>query len=242
MDKLNKTAIAPYTPGEVHVFGTLASTNDTALQMTNAPHGTVVLAEGQTAGRGRQARSFFSPPACGIYMSVILHREQLQFRPISLVTALAGVAVCQAVEGFGIAPQLKWVNDVYLEGKKVCGILAEGTGAHIVVGIGINFTKPPGGYPGEIAHKAGHLFDTAPMSRNEMVGRVLKYLIQPHNSAGILEAYKSRLMMRGEAVTVHGAQGDYVATVLDVNSQGGLVVRRGDEVLHLVGGEISVSM
>lgn len=142
----------------------LESTNLTARQLAagGAPAGLVVLADRQCAGRGRLGRSFFSPAGCGLYMSIVL-RPTIEASQAVLLTTAAAVAVCEAVEALtGQSPQIKWVNDVFLHGKKICGILTEAAfGAendrleYAVAGIGINVHTPPDGWPPELADIVG---------------------------------------------------------------------------------------
>lgn len=137
------------------------STNDEAylLAENGAENGTTVTAREQTGGKGTNGRSFFSPGKTGIYMSVIL-RNVKQDRLLD-VTPMAAVAVSRTLDKiFGVKTRIKWVNDVYLDGKKVCGILTKaqsknGKTDFIVVGIGINLFAPEGGFPDDIKNIAG---------------------------------------------------------------------------------------
>ena len=137
------------------------STNDEAylLAENGAENGTTVTAREQTGGKGTNGRSFFSPGKTGIYMSVIL-RNVKQDRLLD-VTPMAAVAVSRTLDKiFGVKTRIKWVNDVYLDGKKVCGILTKaqsknGKTDFIVVGIGINLFAPEGGFPDDIKNTAG---------------------------------------------------------------------------------------
>lgn len=137
------------------------STNDEAylLAENGAENGTTVTAREQTGGKGTNGRSFFSPGKTGIYMSVIL-RSVKQDRLLD-VTPMAAVAVSRTLDKiFGVKTRIKWVNDVYLDGKKVCGILTKaqsknGKTDFIVVGIGINLFAPEGGFPDDIKNTAG---------------------------------------------------------------------------------------
>ena len=127
------------------------STNRVAKELARqgATHGTAVLAERQTAGRGRMERSFFSPEG-GMYLSAIL-RPEIPPEDLLLMTPMAAAAVWKAVERLtGICLGIKWVNDLYLEGKKVCGILCERTGDAVIVGVGLNLKTPEGGFPPEL--------------------------------------------------------------------------------------------
>ena len=152
-DLLSTQGILPYlTPPlksrEIRVFPCLPSTNQEAKRMAleSAEQGSAVLAEEQSAGRGRLGRSFFSPRGNGLYMSVIL-RPKADVSNAVLITTAAAVGVCRAIDTVtGRHPQIKWVNDLYLNEKKICGILTEavtnfetGVIESVVVGIGINF-------------------------------------------------------------------------------------------------------
>jgi BirA family biotin operon repressor/biotin-[acetyl-CoA-carboxylase] ligase len=175
-DVLSAEGILPYLTrdsmaGLVHVFKSVESTNLAAKKMAldGAAAGTVVIAQEQTKGRGRMGRSFFSPPAGGIYMSFIL-RPGLGNAASVLITTAASVAVCKAIEAVtGISCGIKWVNDIYKGKKKVCGILTEaatdfesGRIDYIVLGIGINYNTPQAAFPAELAGVAGSLFEGAP--------------------------------------------------------------------------------
>jgi BirA family biotin operon repressor/biotin-[acetyl-CoA-carboxylase] ligase len=125
-----------------------------------APDGTVVIARRQTSGRGRFDRSFSSPEG-GLYYSQ-LKRNFPGGDDLVKITQLVAVAVRRAIiESTGAEPQIKWINDLYLQGKKICGILCEsvsiGPENHIIVGIGINVNTRPEDLPGELQDKAGSL-------------------------------------------------------------------------------------
>ena len=144
----------------IYLYDKLESSNRTAktLALEGAPHGTMVLTSQQTAGRGRLGRRFESPAGKGIYLSLVL-RPGLPMTEAQAVTVSAAVAVCRAVKRLcGLDLGIKWVNDLYYNGKKVCGILTE-AGADIesgqlewlVVGIGLNLTTTPADWPEELA-------------------------------------------------------------------------------------------
>ena len=174
---------------EIHTYDTLESTNLTAKQLAvaGAPHLTVVAAATQTAGRGRMGRSFYSPEDAGVYFSVVLRPDAIAeaaedaVNPV-LITTAASVAAARAIELLtGKDVQIKWVNDLYLNGKKICGILTEGvsnfeTGSieSMVVGIGINCFTPREGFPEEVADKATALFSAAPEDTASDLGRFTK--------------------------------------------------------------------
>lgn len=147
---------AKYKNNPIYIFDTIDSTNIKAKQLAleNAAHGTIVMARQQTSGRGRLGRSFFSPRE-GIYMSIII-RPDFDMSKALLVTSAAAVAVAESIEKVCNLPaMIKWVNDIYLKGKKICGISAEaitdfesGQIESLVIGIGINTTTK--GFPPEL--------------------------------------------------------------------------------------------
>lgn len=181
-DLLSASGIRRFLPADAPLFPTvrkcLDSTNAEALRraVDGAPEGTVIVAEEQTAGRGRRGRSFFSPAGTGIYLSILV-RPALAAERAHLLTCSAAVAVAEAIEACaGVDASIKWVNDVYCRGKKVAGILTEGSFdleggvlQHAVVGIGVNVRPPHAGFPAEIAERAGAVLpasDATPSADN----------------------------------------------------------------------------
>lgn len=239
----------------IQVFPTLPSTNRTAkeLALAGAEHGTVILADHQTAGRGRLTRSFFSPTG-GLYMSLILRPELLPFSQPSFTTAFAGISVCEAIrEVTGEQPGIKWVNDLLLGGKKICGILTEGvtsleTGTldWLVVGIGINIHTRPEDFPPEIRHLAGSVDPDGrfPGIRNRLAAEIISRMVVPDPSwsqSQVLAQYKSRLIMLGKKITVLQGAESWPATALDLDEEGHLIVRKENgEIQSLSSGEIRI--
>ena len=211
------------------------STNRVAKELARqgAPHGTAVLAERQTAGRGRLDRRFFSPEG-GLYLSVIL-RPSCPPEDRLLMTPMAAVAVCRAVERLcGVSPGIKWVNDLYLEGKKLCGILCEGAGDAVIVGIGLNLKAPEGGFPSEVPAVALELA----VERQALAEEIRRQLLQP---GAFLPEYRRRCLILGKTVTVHPVSGEtFEARAVDIDDRCRLIVEscRGRETLD--SGEVSV--
>lgn len=158
-------------PAPIYLYDSLESSNLTAKQLalTGAPHGTLVLTSHQQAGRGRMGRVFESPAGKGVYLSLLL-RPDLSAADAQTVTIGAAVAVARAVKALcGLELSIKWVNDLYYQGRKVCGILTEaGTDIEsgqlewLVVGIGLNLTTSPADWPEELARTAGSLYPGGP--------------------------------------------------------------------------------
>lgn len=248
-----------YKNNRLYIYDTLDSTNNRAKQLAleNAPHGTTVIAMQQTAGKGRLGRSFFSPRE-GIYLSIII-KPTFDLSKSVLVTAAAAVAVAQAIESVcGRQAQIKWVNDVYLDGKKICGILTEGitdfeTGhiESLVIGIGVNTSVKD--FPDELRDTVGAV--DGDYSRSalaaEIISRMLNFA-ENIESREFIQDYRKRSMVIGKNVTVY--KGVYSvapekelegmpAKVLSIDDDGGLEVIYTDRKREtLTSGEISVRL
>ena len=239
----------------IKIYKILESTNKTAKEMAvaGAEHGTVIIADSQTKGRGRYSRSYFSPSG-GLYMSIILRPEVLNFENPTSVTAFAAVAVCEAIESISEkTPKIKWVNDILIDGKKVCGILTEavtdfesGSLDWIVLGIGINVYIKTEDFPDDLQTSATSIFPNEKMFgvRNklsaEIINRILGYDITPRE-AEIFRKYKNRLAMLGNQVTVIQNKNEYKAAVIDIDAAGHLVVKNENgEIITVSSGEIRV--
>ncbi len=151
---------------KIHRFTSLSSTNRTALKLAEegAEHGEVVLAEFQTEGRGRLGRSWHSPQGKGLYFSLILRPCGLALAEYSRITLMTGIAVAEVLAlRYGVQAMLKWPNDIYLSGKKCCGILAEsaapqkGNVPYVIVGVGINVNTMQADLPSELVDRVTSL-------------------------------------------------------------------------------------
>ena len=244
-------AVGPY-PAPVQLYDTLESTNRTAklLALEGAVHGTLVLAGGQTAGRGRLGRSFTSPAGKGVYCSVVL-RPPLPAANAQTATIGAAVAVCRAVQMLcGLELAIKWVNDLYYRGKKVCGILTEaGTDLEsgqlewLVVGIGLNLTSRPEDWPEELRPIAGSLYPggPAPVSRAALAGAIARELLGLCPAFDCLDEYRARCFVPGHWVTVCTGTESYAAKAVAIDDAGRLIVQReGGRTEALCHGEVSI--
>lgn len=238
---------------EIHVYKTTATTIDDAKKLgaAGAKSGCVCVAEQQTAGKGRMGKQFHSPAGSGIYMSVML-RLNLGIEDSLLITSAVSVAVCRAIQAVcNVKAEIKWVNDLYINGKKLCGILTEAslnyetqTLDYIVIGIGINVHKTA--FPPELSEIATCLFDhtSTSVSRSQLIGEVLNQLqlIQTDLvERSFLSEYKSRSCILGERINVITPASTYPATAVDINHSGHLVVEYEDgSIKTLNSGEISI--
>lgn len=237
-----------YQGRQVVVCKSVDSTNQEVKRraLDGAKEGLVVLSEEQTAGKGRRGRSFYSPPGTGIYMSVLFRPKEEQSSDVVLITTAASVAVCRAIRSLmPEEPQIKWVNDVYLRGKKICGILTEAVSDFesgridtVVVGIGINYHVPEEGFPEEIQKVAGSVCtDETRIPRNDLAAAVLNELYELYDGLSartFLEDYKKWSNVLGKEVrfssgsieTADGKKSDWqYGTAMDIDHDGGLVVR-----------------
>lgn len=242
---------------EVRCFGEVGSTNDYVrrIALEGALDGTVVVADSQTAGRGRMDRSFQSPKGKGVYLTALL-RPDLPPERLLPVTALAGVAVCDAVEKVcGIRPQLKWPNDPVLVGRKLCGILTEmgmdpETGRPwLALGIGVNVLQQPEDFSPEVRAIAGSLAMAGhPVSREHLAAALIAALDRLYDTllAGELSVwlatYRRDCVNLGKTVQLIRADGfRETAEAVGIDEWFGLVVRYPDgRVGTIRSGEVSV--
>jgi len=201
----------------VQVLPEVSSTNTLLRELAaaGAPEYTVLAAASQTGGRGRMGRSFYSPKDSGVYLSVLL-RPKLNAEQAVSVTTMAAAAVCEALEELGAEnPGIKWVNDVYADGKKVCGILTEAafdaeTGGmeYAVCGVGINVCPPEGGFPEELRDIAGCAFQSRrPGLRNRLTAAFLRHFRNHYEALcrgedTYTESYRRRQIVPGKQIRV----------------------------------------
>lgn len=217
-----------------------------------AAEGTVILADGQTAGRGRQGHSFWSPDGTGLYFSLLLRPQESAVQALPL-TAAAAVAAAYAIETVsGRQTDIQWVNDIYCDGKKVCGILTEGrldpqTGklAYAIVGVGINVAAPADGFPEEIRERAGAVFAQAEEGARERIAALFLdtfWDAYTHMAERpFFEDYRRRCLRLGRSVRVLRGDDSPTAEVLDVTEELALRVRFEDgRVEELTSGEVSI--
>lgn len=254
-----RRALTPAAAGalRVEVVRTVPSTNAAVRDRAWEAEGLVLVAEEQTAGRGRMGRPFYSPPGSGVYMSLLL-RPALAAPNAVLLTAAAAVAAAQAAEtvlGEKDRVQIKWVNDLLLDGKKICGILTEaqlslesGGLDYAVLGVGFNTAPPPGGWPQELAGIAGSLLaGPSPGARAQLAAAFLNAfwpLYQHLEERAFLPAYRARQAALGRRVEVlQGAAPPRPADALSIDDACRLVVRFDDgSTAALTSGEVRIQL
>ena len=258
-DLLSVGAVKAFLPqewqdSEIILLKTVDSTNTYAKKLAadGARDGTVVIAEQQTAGRGRRGNSFYSPPKSGLYMTVVLRPER-HAADIDLFTICAGCAVCRAVEELsGTKPLIKWVNDVYLGGKKICGILSEATTDFesgvvdsVVTGMGINISTED--FPDGLGSKAGSIggsVGTGNITRARLAAAVFRELMYclGRRRADNIADYKAHSLVLGKEVSFMMNNVQYKGKAVDIDDSGQLVVVTQNGELKLNSGEISIKL
>lgn len=233
---------------EIACEGIIPSTNDLAKELCKKTKGNMLItAEGQTGGRGRMGRSFFSPQSTGAYFTIVLHGERSLLDSLKL-TPLAAVAVCRAIEALStLTPKIKWVNDIYLDEKKVCGILTEAVTlgdavTDIIVGIGINLTTEC--FPKDIPI-AGSLNINTLTPAKIIAAVALEFLKEvPYIAQNKhIAYYKSHSLVLGKEIVYYQNNEQFFGTAVDITEDGGLMVRTvSGELLTLNGGEITLRL
>ena len=240
----------------IEVYDVVDSTN-TRLKIeagNGIPEGRVIIANEQTSGRGRMNRSFYSPSDTGLYMSILL-RPKITAQESLFLTTAAAVAVANSIEAIsGCDAKIKWVNDIFCNGRKVCGILTEATldiesGGlqYAVVGIGINIIPPRKDFPSELHGIATSIFDNDSYyveAKSKLAALILEEFwgyYQDIGSKNFLDEYRKRSNIIGKEVTVHYANKAERAFVLGINDQCHLTVKTANgAVKSLSSGEVSI--
>lgn len=240
-------------PFAIVVRKRIDSTNAEARRraLEGAPEGTVIVAEEQTAGKGRPGKTFFSPAATGIYLSIVL-RPDLAADRAQYLTCAAAVAGAQAIECVtGKEALVKWVNDIYCDGRKVAGILTEGivdmeSGRleHAVLGIGVNVKPPDGGFPDDIADVAGTVLDDRTGAvRNELAAALLVRfwnLYEHLEDRSFYDEYRRRCFLLGQPLVVRQNGSRIRARAVDLTEDFKLVIELPDKTRReLPYGEVS---
>ena len=258
-DRITEAGIREYLTTEcfgrmMEIHETLDSTNIRAkvLAAAGAPHGFLVAADSQSAGRGRLGRSFWSPKRAGVYMTMIL-RPACTPDKVPMITSLAAVATARAAEKLCDADvRIKWVNDLYIGDRKICGILSEagfGTDAgkpdYVVVGIGVNTAKAE--FPPELRDIAGSIGNETGCvpDSNVLIAEITNELEKVYGeleTGAFLEESRRRSNVIGRDVLVIEGGRQYPAHALDIDGQGKLVIRTADGISALGFGEISLKL
>ncbi|MGN0243095.1 MAG: biotin--[acetyl-CoA-carboxylase] ligase [Lachnospiraceae bacterium] len=244
---------------QIHARQSVTSTNTVVKELASqgVEEGYVLLAQEQTKGKGRQGRSFYSPSQTGLYMSLLL-RPSMMIEEALSITTMAAVAMARAVEAeTGISLQIKWVNDLYYLGRKVCGILTEtamnpNDGHYLdyaVLGVGLNLEKPENGFPEELDGIVSALYPHGDMpsgAKTRISAAFLNEFMKLYryeDFSSVLSEYRDRSVLIGEEVVLISETGQPTVRVLDIDEHAALVVQYPDGVVRAIqAGEVRVRL
>ncbi len=253
-------AVKEYFGYEIYEYESLESTN--TLLFERAKQGeqdkTVIVARRQTGGRGRRGKSFFSPKGTGLYMSLLV-RKALSLDSLNYLTPAVAVAVANAIERVsGKNCGIKWVNDIFIDDKKVAGILTEtkcdfenSMLDFAVIGIGINLTAPVGGFPQEIKNTAAAVFDECDEAvRLALLQEVilqleeilLEEILNDFSPEAFMGEYKQRSILNGRQIEVVTQEGIMPATAICIDDEARLIIKTDGGERALTSGEVSVKI
>ncbi len=242
---------------DIHFKECVSSTNTKLVELAKAGagEGTVLISAEQTAGKGRTGKSFHSPKDSGVYLSILVRPD---FNPEDslFLTTIAAVATARAIESVSDKEaKIKWVNDVYVDGKKVCGILTESALSpnaekldYAIVGIGINIAPPEEGFPDDIKNIATTVFDQKPDSNivNRLVAHLLDYFMdyyRNYESSSCLEEYINRSNILGDIITINKGNMKLRVRAIDIDSKCRLIVKDEKGNMSKISyGEVSIDI
>ena len=241
----------------------ISSTNTVLKDMAkaDAKEWTVLIANEQTNGKGRMNRNFYSPCNSGIYMSVLLKPDFLPSETLFL-TPMTAVVVSEAIDKvLNVCTGIKWVNDIYLNDKKVCGILAEGAiskdglkNDYVVIGIGINISNPDNNFPSELKEIAGSLISDKNLEnkelfvenlKNKLIAEILTKMYKYYNAndKAFMKEYKNKSILINKEVYILGDENKEKWKVIDIDASASLVVENKEGIIKTISsGEVSVRL
>lgn len=238
--------------GIIEVWKEITSTNQRMKQLAVAkklPHGSLVVAQFQSEGKGRKGRKFYSPKDSGLYLSILLYPKKTTQESLEITAAVA-VAVCKAVENCcGVSLGIKWVNDLYLGCKKVCGILTEavtdfetGDIEFVVVGIGLNLYEPTGGFPKDLKEKAGAVLPSGyKVNKNKLVGEIVNLILEEMTKSGIAPGYIDRNIVPGKKIRISFGEAEREVFAKEILADGKLLaINEKNEEEIFPWGDVSV--
>lgn len=238
---------------DIIVYDEIDSTNTEAkrrLYSSDVKDFTVIVSDMQKGGRGRTGKSFTSPKGSGVYFSIILHpKDSYDFSYFDLTTVKAAVAVAEGIkEATDKQVEIKWVNDLFLNGKKICGILSEldadfesRSVKSVIVGIGINVNEPRDDSFKDLKDIAGYI--GTDVIRNEILSSILNAFYENNfvkSDKEIIDYYKKHSLVIGKELSFELNGKKYSAKGIDINDKGNLIVDTGKEKITLSSGEVSI--
>lgn len=254
---LSKQSISKYLKNRnmnIEVLKTVDSTNDyLKIKADKSEEGTTVISQEQTKGKGRLGKSFYSPSNSGIYMSILL-KPRIHASKSLYITTAAAVAVSKSIDEItGENSKIKWVNDIFLKERKVCGILTEGSFdleggglSYAILGIGLNLTNPENDFPEDISQTAGTIFENNPPKdyKNKIIANIINNFFEYYynlEDKEYLDEYKNRSMIIGENISIiHGNKLENVLA-LDIDDEFRLKVEKENgKIEYISSGDVSI--
>lgn len=256
--KLNQQLISHYKKSklvnDIEILDEINSTQIYAKQIINQTlnfkKNKIIFADQQTSGYGRRGRSFFSPAKTGLYFSLILKNDEQNLDELGLLMTGISTAVVRALSVFypEKAFQLKWVNDIYLENKKIAGILTESitelesnTSRALIIGVGINLSTID--FPTEISDKVQSIDQNFTVDRNLLAAKVIDEIdkiVNANVKTKFLQEYRERLLLMNQRILLNVGNQKFDGTVLNVDDKGQLVMQLdNNEVKHFNSGEVT---
>ena len=240
-------------PLEFYILDEVDSTNNYARELAlKGKSDLVVISETQNGGKGRLGRKFYSPKGAGLYMS-LLCRPKINVELAPLITSYTAVAVALAIDKLsGKETQIKWVNDIFMNGKKICGILTEagfdfegGTIDYAIIGIGVNALGLE--FPDEIKDIASSVEKESgiKISRNELAAEILnnlKDMEEEIKNKKYLDIYRKKSNVIGRKVNVYYGNESYEAEAIEIDDNAALVVKTNEGLKRLNSGEVSIRL
>ncbi len=240
---------------QIEEFDVLESTNTLLWQRAKEGevNGKVIIARSQTSGRGRRGKSFYSCEENGLYMSVLL-RKAVSLDSLSYLTPAVACAVAKAIERVSYKNcGIKWVNDIYIGTKKVCGILTETKCdfdkrvlEYAVIGIGANLCEPKDGYPDDIKNIAGAVFEACSEEvREQLLEEILKELkdvTDQLDTREFMAEYRERSILNGKEIEIITSDGTVNAVAVEVDEQARLVIEINGEQKAITSGDVSIKI
>lgn len=235
------------------VYDTVDSTNNLGKKLIGSGNReeTIIISNEQTMGRGRMGREFYSPADTGVYMSFVLFPNR-HVSDMGTLTTRVCVGVCRVIEAVkDCKAEIKWVNDIFVDGKKVCGILTEavtdfesGTVEAVVIGIGLNVSTHSTDFPEELSMMAGSI-NPKNISRNIIVTRMINEVVAVYNEKdekSLMEEYRERCFLIGREITYYRNGVPIVGKAVDINNQGNLVIEKENGTIEVLSsGEVTLN-
>ena len=230
------------------IYDSVDSTNNMLKRMfiDGIPNNTLIIADEQTNGKGRFGRSFYSPAKTGLYFSLLI-KPELDTSTAVLITGVIAVAICRAIETLtGKHPGIKWINDIYMDNKKIAGILTEASSGfesgnfdYIIIGVGINLSTD--NFPDELAEIACSL--NSDISKNQLIGDILYNFYKIYYSlpdTEYMKEYRKYSILINHDISYNIENVTYSGKVIGIDDFGGLIISNSNGITTLKSGEVTI--